>query len=281
MLMAIVVLLVVPEETLSSLSSDEESRIAEVTRQIRLLNLVNGLELSRDQMQFIIEKSREAEALRADILRSASGESSEVEHVLKPLSELREVLLRGENIPDTLKAEVHESSLWTKELKHNYDERIAEMAAQVEDILEPHQIHTIETYVPCLIPPKQGAAGQAENPQKAIRLLTKIRELSTSEFERNKRALATRIWKDMEKKLPVKRGFGEEEEIRWLESFLTRTRKLSEVEFALQCRSLVHELKDHYYPNKPTVGIPERIVRFLLDAEMAPLLEQKLALMGG
>ena len=155
------------------------------------------------------------------------------------------------------------------------------MAAEVEGILKPHQIHTLETYVPCLIPPSQGAAGQAENPKEAINLLTRIREMSASDFKRSKLALATRIWKDLERKLPVRQGFHERDEVRWLESFLGRARELSEVDFALQCRSLAHELKDRYYPSKPAVSIFARIVRFLLDADMAPLLEQKLALLGG
>ena len=280
-LIAAFFLFIFPGEILSSLSSEEESRIAEVTRQIRLLNLINGLELSTDQMRFIIEKSREAEAARAEIVRRAGDSSSEAERALKPLARLRQVLLRGENIPKALEAEVHESSLWTKELRHGYDKRIAEMAAEVEGILKPHQIHTLETYVPCLIPPSQGAAGQAENPKEAINLLTRIREMSASDFKRSKLALATRIWKDLERKLPVRQGFHERDEVCWLESFLGRARELSEVDFALQCRSLVHELKDRYYPSKPAVSISARIVRFLLDADMTPLLEQKLALLGG
>ena len=79
-----------PEEDIDTLRK--------VTEEIRLLNLINGLELDKEQMEFIIQKAEEAEQLKTEFSETISNDNPGVAKALQPLQELRDTLLKGENI---------------------------------------------------------------------------------------------------------------------------------------------------------------------------------------
>ena len=252
--------------------------VGNLQREVQLLNLINGLELSADQMRFVLEKAQEAQAIRDELRDKADGN---VEETVAVLSELRATLMQGETIADSSTERwfsIHGKNL---ELREEYQAEMTRIAQEVQAILEGHQIYALEHFVPCVIPPQGGARiGQAEDTTAAEGLLARIRAIPTARFERYKEEIARRIVEHLKSHLP--RGFGlainEETEIARILSILEEARGLSDVEFELQKTDLVQQVKSAYELPQAPVDTCLKIERHLLDSRIIPLLEEKLVL---
>ena len=255
----------------------DADELRKVTGEIRLLNLINGLELDKEQMEFIIQKAEEAKQLRADFSEKVSNDNPEVAKTLQPLQELRDTLLKGDNISGNLKAQVHKANQQMKEIQLEYHDKISQLAFEIKEILQPHQLYALENYVPCLIPPKQGAAGQANSSEAALKQLTRLREMPAPVFEERKDKIAQRIIEQIRRHLPRGYVIDEGAEKEWIISLLEEARSLSEADFAFKKTELVEKLKSRHALPKLPIDVSVKIERFLLNPEIIPLLNSKLA----
>ena len=258
--------------------ADELTDVGELQREVQLLNLLNGLELSADQMRFLLEKAQEAEEIREEFKGKADRN---IEETTAVLSELRDILMKGENIPDSSREQWYSTHGKNLELRGEYDQEMTRIAREVQGILEGHQIYALEHFVPCVIPPQGGARiGQAEDTTAGEGILARIRAIPAARFERNKEEIARRIVDHVKSNLP--RGFvlviNEEEEIARILAILEEARALSDVEFELQKADLVQQVKSAYELPQAPVDVCLKIERHLLDPRIVPLLEEKLAL---
>jgi outer membrane murein-binding lipoprotein Lpp len=258
--------------------ADELTDVGELQREVQLLNLLNGLELSADQMHFLLEKAQEAQKIREEFKGKADGNVAETTEVL---SELRTILMKGENIPDSLRERWYSIHSKNLELRGEYEKEMTRIAQEVQSILESHQIYALEHFVPCVIPPKgEARIGQAEDTTAGEEILARIRAIPAARFERNKGEIARRIMERLKSRLP--RGFApvinEEEEIARILSILEEARGLSDVEFELQKADLVQQVKSAYELPEAPVDVCLKIERHLLDPRIIPLLEEKLGL---
>jgi hypothetical protein len=258
--------------------AEELADVGSLQREVQLLNLLNGLELSADQMRFLLEKAQEAEETREEFKDKADGNVAETVAVL---SELRNTLMKGENIPDSLREQWYSTHSKNLELRGEYEEEMARIAREVQDILEGHQIYALEHFVPCVIPPQGGARiGQAEDTTAGEETLARIRAIPNVKFERNKEEIARRIMERLKSHMPrdFAPAINEEEEIARILAILEETRGLSDVEFELQKADLVQRVKSAYELPEVPVDVCLKIERHLLDPKIIPLLEEKLAL---
>ena len=255
---------------------DYGEELRKVMEEIRLLNLINGLELGEEQIELIIQKAKEAEQLKAELLENVTNGNPQIPEALYTFQELKDILLKGENIPDDLKAQTHMANVLTKEITLEYQEKLSQLAFEIKEILQPHQLCALEDYVPCLIPPKPWAIGQEDGSEGGKRLLANIREVPAPIFEENKERITEQILNYMKMSLP--RGYIQDEEAEktWIISILEEARSLSEVDFAIEKTMLAEELKSRYTPPKPSTDITVKIEKFLLNPEIIPLLEFKL-----
>ena len=259
--------------------AEEAPEIAELHREVQLLNLLNGLELTADQMRFVLEKAQEAQELR-EKLKAEAG----TEEVRQVLMELKDTLMRGENIPDSLKERWFSTHARTKELKKEYEEEMDRLAGEVEGILEGHQLYALEHFKPCIIPPEGGLRiGQAEGTGGLERHLERLRALPEEKFQEHKDDIVERVWERIKEHLP--RGallfVDEEEEKAYILSILEETRSLSDAEFEVRKEELAQEFKARYEPSEGAIDIRLRIRCHLLNPHIIPLLEEKLAMEGG
>ncbi len=130
-----------------------------LTKEVHALNLLYALELSKEQIDFIIEKIKQAEELKKQLF----SENDTLAEKLRVLEELRDTLLHRKSIPDDLKKRVYRAERYYKELKKKYQDKLTEFALDIQKILEPHQIYVIDHYKPCLIPPKETAIEEGIN----------------------------------------------------------------------------------------------------------------------
>lgn len=264
---------------LNWISSPAQATIAEVgelRREIQLLNLINGLELSTDQMRVILEKAREAEEIREEL----RGEAEEEEDgLVEVLSELRATLMRGEEVSPSLREQVRGVESISRELKEEYENEMTRLALEIKDVLGEHQLYALEQFVPCLIPPEgEARIGQAEGTAQAERQLARIRAIPGLLFETRKEEIAQRVIERVREHLPKGILINEEEEKEEIIALLERARALSDVEFELQKSNLAQQLKSRYTLPRLPVDVSVKIERFLLDPLIISLLEEKLAI---
>jgi 3-deoxy-D-manno-octulosonic acid (KDO) 8-phosphate synthase len=83
--------------------TDLIDNITRTQREIQILNLINGLELSKSQMDFILEKAQETEQIKNEL----SKENNNDKITLQILDQLRENRMKNQEIPDELRKMVH------------------------------------------------------------------------------------------------------------------------------------------------------------------------------
>lgn len=254
-------------------AQEVRNRVSTLHREVQLLNLIKALELDEKQTIFILEKAREAKKLREEMLRSSLDD---LERTAMVLEELKAVLMVGGNIPPDLRREWFSVHNKNKRLSEEYEERIRAVARSVEEVLEEHQLYVLETYVPCVIPPRGELAGQAQSRTIEEKLLARVRDMPDERFEALKDRIAERVIKRLVKHLP--KGFkvsNVEEEKERIISVLVEARNMSDVEFELGKGRLVEKLVSKY--EQPySVDITTKIELFLLDPHIIPILEEKL-----
>jgi len=252
--------------------------VANLRRDVQLLTLINGLDLSAEQMQFILDRAREAEAIRGEIKGRAEGNAAATSQVL---SELRETLMRGEVISPELRDEFFSVDRENHALKEEWEQEMARLALEVEEDLEGHQLYALEHYVPCVIPPEgEARIGQAEDTHAGQALLQRIRDIPDVQFEARKDRIAQRVLERVLARLPKGRAlaFDQEKETEWILCFLEKVRGLDEMTFAVEREALVEEVKSRYVPPEVPVDVSTKIESHLLDPRIIPLLEGKLAI---
>ena len=252
--------------------------VANLRRDVQLLTLINGLDLSAEQMQFILDRAREAEAIRGEIKGRAEGNAAATSQVL---SELRETLMRGEVISPELRDEFFSVDRENHALKEEWEQEMARLALEVEEDLEGHQLYALEHYVPCVIPPEgEARIGQAEDTHAGQALLQRIRDIPDVQFEARKDRIAQRVLERVLARLPKGRAlaFDQEKETEWILCFLEKVRSLDEMTFAVEKEALVGEVKSRYASPEVPVDVSTKIERHLLDPRIIPLLEEKLAM---
>ena len=262
----------------ASIEAEGLGEVANLRRDIQLLNLINGLDLSAEQIQFILDKAREAKAFREEIKGRAQENAAATSQVL---SELRETLMRGEVISSELRDEFFSVERENHAFKEEWEQEMARLALEVEGNLEGHQLYALEHYVPCVIPPKgEARIGQAEDTHAGQALLQRIRDIPDDQFEARKQKIAQRVLERVLARLPKGHilALDQEEETEWILCFLEKVRGLDEMTFAVEKEQLVEEIKSRYASPEVPVDVSAKIERHLLDPRVIPLLEEKLAM---
>lgn len=262
----------------TSTEAEGLGEVGNLRRDVQLLNLINGLDLSAEQMQFILDRAREAEAMREEIKSQAQGNAAATSQVL---SGLRATLMRGEVISSELRDEFFSVERGNHALKEEWEQEMARLALEVERNLEDHQIYALERYVPCVIPPKgEACIGQAEDTHAGQALLRRIRDIPDDQFEARKQKIAQKVLERVLTRLLKEQALApdQEEEAEWILCFLEKVRDLDQMTFAAQQEALVEEVKSRYASPEVPVDVSVKIEKHLLEPRIIPLLEEKLAM---
>ncbi len=245
-------------------------------RQVQLLNLLNGLELSPEQMNIVLEKARQAEEVRGRYREQAEERRQETDTVV---GEIRAVLMAGQVIPEELAARYHAMAGENKSLRERFSAEMDRLAREVEDILEDHQRYTLEHYIPCIIPPPgEARVGQAPTGERVQALLERVGALPEEEFAARREAIAKRILERI-----LERGHGRivvvdrEAELARILGLLEQVRALSEAERLIQGPQLAEELLSPYREAVSPVDLVAKVRQHLLDPEIIPLLAERLS----
>ena len=129
---------------------EAKESVDQLTEEISLLNLVDGLSLTKDQMTQIVALSREAVDVRDSTIRRNADRILEYEAVLR---ELREALVAGGRVAPDLETRVQTCESALNGIKHDYFVTLNGIDGRLRALLTKPQIAVVESYEPRLLPP--------------------------------------------------------------------------------------------------------------------------------
>lgn len=244
-------------------------------REIRLLNLLNGLELTPEQMRLIRDKADENKR-QADELRSLF--QSKKEELDRILEEIRQYRMANQDIPQPLAQRYHALDTDLKTERAHLEETRRRLARDIEMGLDRHQVYALEKYVPCVIPPKgEGRIGQAVDVQGIANRLSRLRRVPDRAYEKRRGLLIAKSLEGIKLKAgQAMETEGEEELAEKIGSFYDRVRGLAEVDFEVQKEKLAGEFVSLVRPNPMPLDLTKKIEIFLLSPEVIPILSAEL-----
>ncbi len=250
--------------------------IVELHRDIVLLNLVNGLYLTTDQTETLIDAIEKAEDIKEDYQKESERWQNDYEDVLE---DIRKVLLRGEELPEDLKTQHYELKEIQFQIEDEFGEQLIEIESEVTDLLTQNQLTIIDQYVPCTIPPAEGKIGQSVESaaEGIVRLLERIRIMPNTRYEVMKEMLADSQIERVERHV----GFQNNDEKEAYKQAVLDTyedaRNLSDQEFIIHKSELARNiLVENDLIKKYRKNELGRVGHFLLDSALIPILENRL-----
>jgi len=265
----------IPFFLLSQPKEEKFDKSEGLKREIRLINLLNGLELNSKQMGMILTRGRETEKLRQEFEATLQLQQSEREQALE---EIKSYLQDSREIPSTTTQRFHRIQTELKESRLNMEKRIREKAEEIKETLEEHQIYQLQEFIPCIIPPKgESRIGQAQDHKGLARGIERIRKLPYRFYERKKDEIVARTLERMKLHVPPRVEINEKEMKRHVHSIFEKARSLKDVEFEIQKDKLAEELISPLKPQtlSPNFVLIRKIEAFLLSPEIIPLLEER------
>jgi len=259
------------------------ARIIELKQDISMLNLLNGLHLTKNQHSAILEEARNAHALREEYRQRAAHLIAQTEERLEGL---RAELISPELPPPRyVENRAKKANSEIKEIQESYLLALGRIEQRVSAILTDGQKQIVEDFKPCLIPPKNlrnpTRAGQANDSSRVERLLSRSRTIPSPKFERKMNVYFDKHIEKLEKYGgPMSDEKIEAERERVL-AIVKEARALSDVDFELNKQELARRIDTSEENKKKALLLSHgtrrgKIARFLLSERIIPILEERI-----
>lgn len=256
-------------------AQEAKGKLESTRTQIHILNLLNGLELDKKQMQLILDAAYEAEEIRSKTKKTIERKEKEIASAYE---EVLKVAKAGSLvIPDDIANKVHKVNQEADKIRQEAQGKLSDLAIKIKDNLESHQLYVLEDYKPCIIPPvKEGRIGQADNPHGFTKVLERVRAMPEDLYDSRKDEIAQKAIDKIKAQVPA--GFIiEEGKIKaQLLAAMDEARALSDTDFAIKKEGISQNIKTQLLPQKPPINIGVKIERFLLQPEIIPILEKRI-----
>jgi hypothetical protein len=272
-----------------------EDKIEELFEEITLLNLINGLNLTEEQIKQIIQYNNEVQLLREQI---EEVNNKTIQKVIDAFSKLKSALEKNEGIPKDIERYAAMMDQENKEIKEGMMNSVAAIEKELTTILLEGQIEVINTFEPCLIPPKNlkdpVRAGQAQDSEQGLNLLRRVRKIPQEIFDQDKYEIVERHLEMVQKHTGKLTNEERKTEAERLLKVMEQARAMSDKEFELNgpdlARQFMTESKKTCKKDKELReelerihqtrrGGPTRIGRYLLNPRILPILGKRLEMM--
>jgi len=184
-----VILVVIIAGSAPGREDDPTAQLRQTQSLISSINLLNGLHLSGEQVQRLLEINREAEMLRQQFLADNAGRLAEAERHYKALVDN---FSRDRQAPEETERTAQQLKRELEEAEEAYRERLAQFGDEIEQMLTYGQREILATFKPCLIPPRDlrepSRAGQASPSGRGEKILKQYRAMMQRAEEMEKRA---------------------------------------------------------------------------------------------
>ena len=270
---------------------DKWDAIQDLHFEISTLNLINGLYLSEDQLKGLHALAAQTQAAQDQFITDYAQFQPEME---KAYSQLRREVLSGAGISETTKQKV--SELHEKELKLQFEfsVKIGELESQAEKVLSTNQLHVVDGFSPCLLPPQKLAeptrAGQAKDTDEIKMHLRNLRQLPDEQYAQMREMMLTGHVNKVTPIFGLRSARQKQAEKDRMGNLIDRARAMNESEFENNLEDLTGEVIEPIENLKRTVKSVEPIERkylgfgkvgkLLLDPRCVTIYEQRLSVVG-
>lgn len=244
-------------------------------REIRLINLLNGLELTPEQTALIRDKAEASRRLVDDSRSFFAASQKELEAMLE---EIRKYRLENHEVPPNLARRFHAVDSELKKERLRLEEKLGGFAGDIERNLARHQIYALEKFVPCIIPPKgESRIGQAVDVRGIASKLARLRSVPDRLYDQRRNQIIEKSVEEIKVKAgPVIGRDGEEEMSEKIGNFYDKVRGLGEIDFEIQKEKLAEEFTNLVKPKSAPLDMTKKIETFLLSPEGIPILEERI-----
>lgn len=270
------------------------AKIKQLQHEISTINLLNGLNLNREQTVQLLELGREYKAAKDSVLAAAGTDllvNTEI-----AFSNLRSEIQKGMpargEVPGAAAKLEHEMKELKEKAQADAAAKIMDIDLKLNKMLSAGQLQVIEEYKACLIPPDNlknpVRAGQAADSGAQVNALRKLRAATSN---RKYSALRDKmIDSEIEKaeKHQMKFTDAEKKELKsQMKDAADKARKMSDTKFemkkeelaqALMVDAFVEKIKQQIEERRPDKNEPQlsKAGHFLLNQELAGILEERL-----
>lgn len=270
-------------------------RVRELREDISTINLLNGLNLTREQVTKILDLARQTRQAREQNLQAQENLAA-LKEAEEAFQALRAEIQKGVPARGDIPKRALQAELGLKERRDQLNRGISEqyraLEARLNQVLSPEQAQVAQNFEPCLIPPlnlrEPVRAGQAASPEGAVKLLRRLKKLPEAQWQARKNTIAQRRV-DLVSKHHYRLTEPEKAEVkaRFL-SLVERVRSMSDMDFEMEKdrlaqemkpRERMKELREELQARNPHQGPPllTKVGRFLLSERIIPILEQRLS----
>lgn len=252
---------------------DEER---ELRGEISLLNLLNGLYLTEDQLERLVDLSRRADAFREELLQSWRIDETER---IDSFRKLREELAYGADVDEEVKRAAVRRHRSARDLRDRFKLQLAGLAEEAEAVFTDGQREIIAGFKPCFTPPRDlenpERAGQAEAAGGVVMVLSRLRAVPPERYAR----IQERIIDRHMDRFRTHGGFHTEEELeaelRRISELIDRAVEADDVDFEMKKDEFARDFKPE--EDRPAFSARQKVARFFLGAGSTGVLEDKLA----
>jgi len=253
----------------------EDSELRAVHHDIVVINLLNSLDLDREQMRYILAKTEQVKDVQED---SAYKISSCTTEMADTAAEIKAEVGSGKV---SVKKETAKRFRQAKEeilqTKRDTNAKIDEIVSTVEQELEQFQLIALDNYKPCIIPQgSNGRIGQADSSKGITNMLDRIRSIPDTAYSRKREQIVERFVENAEKRLPPKVGFDEARVRGKVISTFDKVRDMGIIDYQIEKEALAKELKDMIVPEKKAIPRKDKIKKFLIAENVIPILRERL-----
>jgi hypothetical protein len=259
------------------INKDEQTE--QYRKNISLLNLVNGLYLTNNQIETMVPVLKDLKELQKDYQGKYNSLLPDLKKEYAAL--YNEVLANKGITKETEKSAggIHKQEL---DLKDEYMDKLSGLEEKINGILTENQLCIIDDFKPCLIPPKNlkdpARVGQAKGDASGVvNHFDNIRKIPERRFETAKKKFIEGYIDKYEKKIEVLSPEKKNEEIQRVDNILNEVRSLKPVDYEMKKEGLAQQLLlDKEKKNAKKKYELGKAGKFLLNTELLPILEQRL-----
>ncbi|MEW6101892.1 MAG: hypothetical protein AB1481_06330 [Candidatus Omnitrophota bacterium] len=270
-LAALIVLL--PLAVFSEEAQSHEARNA--AEEIQIINLLNGLDLKKGQMEYILQKAKEANQVREDAFGRVKAQEPDL---LKAYGGIKEDVSSGKVTVEKKEANCfHELNTQKESILKNAKATIDGIATEVEGALEPFQLIALDNYKPCIIPiTTHNRIGQADPALGIGKVLDKVKAASSQQYAQKRDEFVTRITERIIAKIGPKAEIDKAKINAEVLYAFKKVREMNDVDFQVQKGTIAEELYNKVMPQKVSMARAEKIRKFLLSSNAVAVLETRL-----
>ncbi len=273
-----------------------EVKIKKLRDRLSFINLLNGLYMTRSQLEKLVQYNKEVKK----IIDDKTKEMEEFRrNELKTLEELERVISEQKTIPKDLEARVGKIDAALHRIRKEMSETIVlKYKPKIEAVFRDGQKAVIEDFEPCAIPPQDlkdpVRVGQASDSARVIELMRKVRAAPRRAFDKHLDKLVDMAAEHVAEHYNLTEEEQEKQRKKYRKLFV-KIYEMEDVEFELEKEELARELnwegkarakeldkELRKIGEKTNPGQISKICQYFLDPEIViPVLEERLGATNG